>query len=205
MRHFSKLVMAVGIVAISAASATTVQAQGSMKPSVVAVVDVARILKEHPGIQAQVEKVTKDLENYDAQFKKQQEDLKAAVELLKTLTPGSVDYAKQEEQIATMDSRLRLEANRKRKEVVDAEARIYFDNYQMIAEAVERVAVHNKIDVVLRYNSEEMDLENQESVIRGVMKNIVYHNKNLDITPIVMQVLNANPKLATAAAAAPRQ
>jgi Skp family chaperone for outer membrane proteins len=157
---------------------------------VIAVVDVARILKEHKGIQAQVKAVEEELASYDKQFKQQQEELKAAVELLKTLQQGSVDYAKQEEKIANADSSLRLQMNRKRKELVDAEARIYYDNYTMISDAVKLIAEHNKIDLVLRYNSEEMALENQESVIRGVMKNIVYHKDSLDITAYVMQVLD---------------
>ena len=192
MRRFMKLVVAFGFVATTLVPALTASAQNqnTPKPTVIAVVDVARILKEHPGIKAQVEKVTSDLQNYDAQFKKEQDDLKAAVEYLKQLEPGSVDYAKQEEKIANMDSRLRLEMNRKRKEVVDAEARIYFDNYSRIAEAVKLIAEYNKIDLVLRYNSEAMELENQESVIRGVMKNVVYHKESLDITAAVMQVLD---------------
>ena len=44
--------------------------------------------------------------------------------------------------------------------------------------------------MVLRYNSEEMDLERGDSVIRGVMKNIVYHDEALDMTKGVMQYLD---------------
>ncbi|XZE55665.1 OmpH family outer membrane protein [Planctomycetaceae bacterium SH139] len=191
MRHFSKLATVVGCLGLMLIPAISAQAQGGgAKPTVIAVVDVARILKEHKGIQAQVKAVEEELASYDKQFKQQQEELKAAVELLKTLQQGSVDYAKQEEKIANADSSLRLQMNRKRKELVDAEARIYYDNYTMISDAVKLIAEHNKIDLVLRYNSEEMALENQESVIRGVMKNIVYHKDSLDITAYVMQVLD---------------
>ncbi len=75
-----------------------------------------------------------------------------------------------------MESKLRLDMNRKRKELADAEAKIYFDNYQLIANGVKFLAQHYKINLVLRYNSEDMDLEKGDSVIRGVMKNIVYHD-----------------------------
>ena len=76
------------------------------------------------------------------------------------------------------------------KNLQDAEARIYFDNYQLIANGVKFLAQHYKINLVLRYNSEDMDLEKGESVIRGVMKNIVYHDKALDMTQGVMQYLD---------------
>ena len=70
------------------------------------------------------------------------------------------------------------------------EAKIYFDNYQLIAKGVKFLANHYKINLVLRYNSEDMDLEKGDSVIRGVMKNIVYHDKALDMTQGVMQYLD---------------
>jgi hypothetical protein len=41
-----------------------------------------------------------------------------------------------------------------------------------------------------------MDLEKGESVIRGVMKNIVYHDDSLDMTKGVMQYLDQTMKQA---------
>ena len=59
---------------------------------------------------------------------------------------------------------------------------------------------------MLRYNSEEMDLEKGDSVIRGVMKNIVYHDEALDMTKGVMQYLDQTMKVANSgAAAAPKR
>ncbi len=156
----------------------------------VAVVDVAYIFKNHPGIKAQVERVEGDLKSYDAQLQGKREELKQAAERLKTFKVGTPDYTSQEEQVASMESKLRLDMARKRKELADAEARIYFDNYQRIASGVQFLAQHYKINMVLRYNSEEMDLEKGDSVIRGVMKNIVYHDEALDMTKGVMQYLD---------------
>lgn len=170
-------------------------------PHKIAVVDVARILKDHPGIKAQVEKVEQDLKNYDAQLSTKRDEYKQAVEQLKTFNVGTPEYSNQEEKIAQMESRLRLDMNRKRKELVDAEARIYYENYQMIADTVRKIAEHNRIDLVLRYNGEEMELEKQESVIRGVMKDVVYRSDRLDMTDAVMQVLNQRMGVAAGAAA----
>jgi Skp family chaperone for outer membrane proteins len=156
----------------------------------IAVVDVAYIFKNHEGIKGQVGKVENDLKSYDTQLKGQREELKQAIELLKEYKVGTPKYAQQEEQVAGMESKLRLEMNRKRKELADAEARIYYDNYQLIATGVKFLAQHYKINLVLRYNSEDMDLEKGDSVIRGVMKNIVYHDKALDMTQGVMQYLD---------------
>jgi Skp family chaperone for outer membrane proteins len=162
----------------------------------IAVVDVAFIFKNHPGIKAQIAQVENDLKSYDAQLQGKREELKQAAEQLKTYKVGSPDYAAQEERVASMDSKLRLDMNRKRKELADAEARIYFTNYQRIATGVKFLAQHYKINLVLRYNSEDMDLEKGDSVIRGVMKNIVYHDEALDMTKGVMQYLDQTLKTA---------
>ena len=58
------------------------------------------------------------------------------------------------------------------------------------------LAQHYKINLVLRYNSEDMDLEKGDTVIRGVMKNIVYHDDALDMTKGVMQYLDQTMKTA---------
>lgn len=186
----------VGVIAIGLATvlapglATSTASAQDSAPHRVAVVDVAYIFKNHPGIRAQVAKVEGELKAYDAELKLKREQLQNTAAKLKTLTPGSPDYAALEEQLASMDSKLRLDMARKRKELADAEAKIYFDNYQQIAAGVKFLANHYKINLVLRYNSEEMDKGVGESVIRGVMKNIVYHDASLDMTPGVMQYLD---------------
>jgi Skp family chaperone for outer membrane proteins len=163
----------------------------------IAVVDVAFIFKNHPGIKAQISKVENDLKKYDAQLQGKREELKQAAEQLKSFKVGSPDYAAQEERVASMDSKLRLDMNRKRKELADAEARIYFENYQRISTGVKFLAQHYKINLVLRFNNEDMNAEDGDSVIRSVMKNIVYHDEALDMTKGVMQYLDQTLKTAT--------
>jgi Skp family chaperone for outer membrane proteins len=188
VRVFGIAVILLTIVTLSALAPTNVQAQEAGHR--IAVVDVAYIFKEHPGIKAQVAKVENDLKAYDEQLKGKRDELRQAAEQLKTFKINTPEYAAAEERVAGMESMLRLDMARKRKELADAEAKIYFENYQRIAAGVKFLAQHYKINLVLRYNSEDMDLEQAESVIRGVMKNIVYHDDALDMTKGVMQYLD---------------
>ncbi len=166
----------------------------------VAVIDVAYIFKNHSAIKAEVAKVEAELKSFDSELTGKREELQQAAAELKAFKPGSAEYADAEEKVAGMESRLRLDMARKRKELSDAEAKIYFENYQRIAEGVKFLANHYKINLVLRYNSEEMNLEQGESVIRGVMKNIVYHDDSLDMTKGVMQYLDQTMRTAAAPA-----
>ncbi|WP_233148417.1 OmpH family outer membrane protein [Rhodopirellula sp. MGV] len=183
--------IAIGLAAVLAPGLVANQAQAqNTEPHRIAVVDVGYIFKSHTGIRTQVAKIEADLKAFDAELKDKREQLRVMAAKLKDLSPGTPDYAALEEQITDMDAKLRLEMNRKRKELADAEAKIYFDNYQHIAEGVKFLAGHYKINLVLRYNSEEMKEGEGQSVIRGVMKNIVYHDEQLDMTPGVMQYLD---------------
>ncbi|TWT50528.1 Outer membrane protein (OmpH-like) [Rubripirellula amarantea] len=185
----TKLALTLGFMVLGAVAPTAAKAQDSNGHRV-AVIDVAFIFKNHPGIKSQVAAVESDLKGYEATLNGKRDELKAAAEGLKTFKVGSPEYSAQEEKVASLESKLRLDMARKRKELADAEAQIYFQNYQRIAKTVELIAKHNKVNIVLRYNSENMDLEKGESVIRGVMKNIVYHDDSLDMTKGVMDYLD---------------
>ncbi len=190
MRRIGKPAIALAICSLSFLAPVVALAQEAAAPHRIAVVDVAYIFKNHALIKAQVTKVESDLKRYDAELKTKRDDLKSATEQLNQFKAGSPDYANQEEKVAGMQSKLRLDMARKRKELADAEAKIYYENYQKIAEGVKFLAQHYQINLVLRYNSEDMDLEKGDSVIRGVMKNIVYHDEALDMTKGVMQYLD---------------
>jgi Skp family chaperone for outer membrane proteins len=155
----------------------------------IALIDVAFIFKNLSTIQVEVRNVEDNLKKYEAELKQRRDALQQLVAQLKTLKSGTVDYARQEERIAALDSKLRLETNRKQKELADAEAKIYFDNYQRIAAAVKAIATHNNINLVLRFNSEDVDQKKNASVARGVAKNVVYHDSTINMTDTVMGYL----------------
>ena len=186
----SALTLALFVLGTTAAVETQAQAPAATAGHRIAVVDVAKIFKNHAGIKAQVAAIEGNLKSIDAELKGKQNELKTEAGKLKSFAVGSPDYTAQEEKVASLESKLRLEMGRKRKELQDAEARIYFDNYQLISKGVAFLANHYKLNLVLRYNSEEMELAKGESVLRGVMKNIVYHDPSLDMTQAVMQYLD---------------
>ncbi|EGF25442.1 OmpH family outer membrane protein [Rhodopirellula baltica] len=182
----SAIAMAMTTVSVLAPAQASAQDAGHR----IAVVDVAYIFKNNEGIKRQVKAVEDNLKAFDTELTAKRELLKTSLEQLKTFQAGSADYTAQEEKVASMESKLRLDMARKRKELADREAKIYYDNYQLISAGVQAIAEYHKINLVLRYNSEDMDLEQGESVIRGVMRNIVYHDEKLDMTPAVMQYLD---------------
>ncbi|MEL7338019.1 MAG: OmpH family outer membrane protein, partial [Planctomycetota bacterium] len=152
-------------------------------------VDVAYIFKNHDLIKKEIESVQSQTDQFQEQFNAKREEMKTAVDQLKSFRAGSPEFAAQEEMIAGLDSQLRLQMTRKRKELADAEAKIYYDNYQLITQSVKAIAEFYKYDLVLRYNSEKMDPAEGATVIRGVMKSVIYQAPNMDMTKGVMEYL----------------
>ena len=190
MRFIVSAAITMAIITLSVLSPRALSAQEAVGGHKIAVVDVAYIFKNHEAIKAQVSKVENDLKAFDAEVRAKREELTQLVEQLKVFKVGSPDYAAQEERIAEMESKLRLDMTRKRKEMADAEAKIYYENYKHIAEGVKYLANYYKINLVLRYNSEDMNPDQGDSVIRAVMKNVVFHDDGLDMTKGVMQYLD---------------
>ena len=155
----------------------------------IALIDVAYIFKNLPAIKAHVNKAKAELKKEELELRQRRDTLKQAVDQLKTLQVGSADYARQEEYVANLESQLRLQRVHKHRELNEAEARIYFDGYQQIAAALRAIAIDNDIHLVLNFDSEEMDIERNNSVFRGVMKHVIYHGSTVNVTETVMRYL----------------
>ncbi|WP_353620868.1 OmpH family outer membrane protein [Rhodopirellula sp. JC639] len=155
----------------------------------VAVIDVGHVFKNLPAIQAQINKVKAELERHEAEIKQKREELNQAAMRLKSLKVGTPEYARQEEHVADLDSKLRLDMRRRHSDLGEAEAKIYYDNYQRIRAAVKAVAVHNHINLVLRFNSNAVDPQNGESAAREIMRNVVYQDDAINLTDTVMRYL----------------
>lgn len=192
MRVIVPLATLVAITLSSLLGSTSVQSQSVVAQELgpVGVIDVAYIFKNDPSIKSQIEAVENDLKKVDTDLKARRDELKNAAELLKTFKPGTDQYSKQEETVAAMESKLRLDMGRKRKELQDSESKIYYENYLRIAEGVKVIAEHYKVKVVLRYNSDDINGDNGESVLRGIMKSVVFHDPAIDMTQAVMTYLN---------------
>ena len=122
MRFFGISAITMAILTLTATAPVSAEDTGHR----IAVVDVAYIFKNHEGIKAQVGSVENNLKTYDGQLKQKRDELRQAAEQLKTFKVGSPDYAAKEDQVAAMESKLRLDMARKKKELQDSEAKIYY-------------------------------------------------------------------------------
>lgn len=156
----------------------------------VAVIDIAFIFKNHNQFKAQMEGMKSQIEQFEQSLKKDQADFEKRREQLQAYKPSSPEFKALEEQLAKLSSELQVKMQLKRKEFLEQEAKIYFAVYNEVVERVASFSDRNRIGLVLRYNSDEMDAQDRGSVLQGVNRPVVFQ-RNLDITDIILQACNA--------------
>jgi Skp family chaperone for outer membrane proteins len=173
------------------ASALQSQQPGAPRPAgtSVAVIDINYIFKNHERFKRAMDDIKKEIEAYETHLRDERTKITQKAEQLKNLAASSPQYKQLEEEIASLHTQLQLETGRKRTEVLDKEARLYFHAYQEVEENVKMFANRYGIGLVLRYSGEAIDPSKRDSVLAGVNRAVVFQ-QNLDITNDILGVLN---------------
>jgi Skp family chaperone for outer membrane proteins len=185
-----------GGIAPAAAPPTTSQAQRPTGTSV-AVIDLQEVFKQHGRFKAAMEDLKKDGEALAAYQRTEQAKLQKMLEQLKDLKPGSPEYKRKEEEMAHIDSDVRVQISLKRKDLRDREAKLHFQAYEEISAAVQEFSERNGIGLVVRFSADDIDPSNPESIMMGLSRQVVYQ-RNLNITEFVIQMINRHTPPANA-------
>jgi len=167
-------------------------------PSVV-VIDIAHIFKNHNRFNATMLDIKNDIEQFEAYVRKKQGDQKALADALQQYNASSPEFKQKEEELARQQSDLQVEVALKRKEFLQQEARVYYRVYKEIEQEVGTFSARNRINLVLRYNRDDMKEDDRASVLQGVNRAVVFQ-QGLDITEPILVTLNkgTNPPPTTA-------
>lgn len=157
----------------------------------VAVVDVGYIFKNATRFKQSMDDIKNDDERFKQEVIAKQEAMQADVQNLQKMNKASTEYKITEERIAGDQTKLRLDMARKQKERVEQEAKVYFNAYRELEDHIKRFATTYGIDLVLRFNAEEMDPSQPESVLNGINRFVVYQ-RELNITGHILDQMNRN-------------
>ena len=186
------------IVSVAIASiATPVVAQQSQgaSPSAnasrfgIAVVDVSYIFKNLQQFRGAMDGMKKEMEAAEGQLKAERDSVQAKEEQRQQYNPGSPEFKQLDEQIARAKADFNLKAGRIRKDFLEREAKVYYQTYLQVNNAVQHYAQQHNIGLVLRFNGDATDPNRRESVLQAINKPVVVQN-NIDITPDVLALLN---------------
>jgi Skp family chaperone for outer membrane proteins len=156
----------------------------------VAVIDVAYIFKNHARFNADMNQMKRDIEAFDAHMQEESKKLQKKQEELAQFAPSSANFKKADEELAKMKSDFQIAVQSKKRDFLEAEARVYYNVYKEVEEAVIVFAQRHGIRLVLRFTGDDMKADDRNSILQGVNKPVLYQD-HLDITMDILNKLNA--------------
>ena len=185
----SLLVAVAAIVApLATQSVNTASAQEG-KSGLVAVLDVAKVFKENQAFDSKMKAIKAEADSLKGQIVQQQESIKARAQQLTEYEVGSAERNKFEATLEQEQAALRTKARQAEADLLNREARVYYETYERMRGVVGNIASQHGISLVLRFDSEEIDPNNRAEVIKGVNRAVVYHRR-LDLTAMVSKEMN---------------
>ena len=160
----------------------------------VAIVDVGSIFKQHPTFAGQLEALKGKADGFKAQAMQAQQALAAKAQSLQDLKPDSDDFRTKQTELAKEAAALQVEQNNLMQKLMEREAMLHFETYQQVNALISAYCDDRGIQLVLRYNNQDMDLAQPGSVMQRVNSSVVYNDPNNDITKAIVGQLVATAK-----------
>jgi len=173
----------------ASAQAPPIAAPRPSTGTAVAVVDISHIFKNHVRFKQQMEEMKGQVKAFEEHLRQRQKNLTDLQQKLSEYRPGTPEYKQVEEDGARLQSEVQVEAQLKRKEFLEREARVYFNVYNEVVNEISYFAERHGIALVLRFNMDQIDPEDRRSVLEGVNRAIVFQ-KNLNITYDILERIN---------------
>lgn len=175
-------------VVVAAAFSTTVipqplalaqgQAQAQGQGGIVVVLDMVRVFKAHPGHQAAIKRIEARAEEMRLDFQKQQialqEKAKQASAQYQSSQLDQIEIQLRQEEVA-----LQTKARQAQTELMKSEAEAFYKTHSEVMTIVQELCQKYGVGLVLGYDSEPIDPNRPESVIRGVQRSVVYQTNDL--------------------------
>lgn len=175
----------------------------------VAVIDIAKVFEAHPGFKQSMDKLKQDVQAVENQMRQRRQQLESIRERMKQFETGSPEYKDLESQYLKIQADGQIEATQKKKEFIEREASVYYTVYKEIEAEVSTFARVNRISMVVRFNSSEIDPKDQQSILEGVNRPLVFSAGNINITEFIKEQISRSyaksSANATAAGSRPAQ
>ena len=188
MKSFMKPVLTAIVAVAIIATASDSKAQES---GVVAVLDVAKVFKENSAFDSRMKAIKAEADKLKTQIQGEQQTIKEAAMGVSQYEAGTQQRNEMEAKIEQDQAALRTRARQAEAQLLNREAKIYYDTYQQLQAVVGQLAEANNISLVLRFDGEPIDATNRGEVIKGVNRSVVYFSK-IDLTELVMQAMNTD-------------
>lgn len=184
--------LAVATLAISLAPGLALAQQQAIGN--IAIIDLSYIFKNHNRFKAMTEAMRNDVLRAEENLKGQRTQIESLTKRLNDLgnelRKDSPEYKQLDADLTRKKIDLTTQVSQQKKEFLEKEAKIYYSVYQEVLDEVQYFCERNRISLVLRFNGDPVSDGDPQEILKQLNKQIVYSNKNIDITPIILNSLN---------------
>ena len=144
--YITNIVLKAVLIAVTGVVATTAgqaNAQEEAKAGLVAILDVAKVFKENQGFDSQMKGIKAEADQLKAKITQEQETIKQRAQQVTQYDLGSPERNKLEAQLEQEQAALRTKARQAEADLLNREARVYYETYQKMQSVVGSVASSN--------------------------------------------------------------
>ncbi|MDR3181430.1 MAG: OmpH family outer membrane protein [Planctomycetaceae bacterium] len=158
-------------------------------PTMVAVVDVAQLIKAHPDFKAKQEALQAKIKQADGIFQERQKKIQDKQKALEAsqLKPGTPEHQRQLDEITNDLADFEKDAKQQQRKLALENSRIMYETYQDIKQVVKAFCMKRRIAQVTDYRSFEPNPAEPQSVAEDMDQKLVWFDDRLDITRLVIR------------------
>lgn len=164
----------------------------------VAIIDLSYIFKNHERFKAMTEGMRNDVLRAEEALKARRTEIetltKRLTDLGNELRKDSPEYKQLDADLTRKKIDLSTQVSQQKKEFLEKEAKIYFQVYQEVIDAVQYFSERNRISLVLRFNGDPVTDSDPQEILKQLNKSVIYYNKGIDITPMILDDLNRSAR-----------
>jgi len=181
------IAIVLGIYTVPAITQST-QQQAAQIPYLVAVLDVAQVIKSHPEFVQRQSALAEKVKSAESTFQKRQEAIAAKQKSLEASPhrPGSPQHQQMLDDIASDLADFERDAKTEQRKFALENSKIMYDTYQDIKATIHKYASARGIAQVTDYREFEANPAEPQTVAEDMDQRLVWFNPQLNITRVII-------------------
>ena len=163
------------------------QTANAQSGGLVAVLDVAKVFEMNPSFKQQMDAIKARADQLKTKIQEEQTSIQNDAQEVLKMDVGE-ERNRLESAIEQRQAALRTKARQLETDLLKQEAQIYHQTYTEMKSVVAKLAGDYGISLVMRFDSTPINPDNRAEVIKGVNRNVVFHD-HLDLTTKVVEAM----------------
>jgi Skp family chaperone for outer membrane proteins len=182
-----------GIYAVPGITQPAGQPAAAQIPNLVAIIDVAQVIKQHPDFVAKQTALQEKVRQAEAAFQERQENIGKKQKALDTpqYRSGSPEHQRLLDEIANDLAEFEKDAKTLQRKFGLENSQIMYDTYKDIKATIGNYAMARGIAQVTDYREFEPNPADPQTVAEDMDQRLVWYNKGVNITGAILQNLYA--------------